>query len=139
MENIPLWHERDISHSSNERVIFADALTVTHYMTRRLEVLLSGLFIDVDRMYANTQMLGGVLYSSHLLLHLVEKHGLSREQAYEIVQKQSHSLKPGQNLKEEIAHNPDLKKYFKPADLEQIFSGKKHLLAIQQRFKKYKI
>jgi len=139
IENIPLWHERDISHSSNERVIFADALTVTHYMTRRLEVLLSGLFIDVDRMYANTQMLGGVLYSSHLLLHLVEKHGLSREQAYEIVQKQSHSLKPGQNLKEEISKNADLKKYFKKADLDQIFSGKKHLEAIQQRFKKYKI
>ena len=139
IENIPLWHERDISHSSNERVIFADALTVTHYMTRRLEVLLSGLFIDVDRMYANTQMLGGVLYSSHLLLHLVEKHGLSREQAYEIVQKQSHSLKPGLNLKEQIANNPDLKKYFKKADLDQIFSGKKHLEAIQQRFKKYKI
>ena len=139
LENIPLWHERDISHSSNERVIFADALTIAHYMTRRLEKLLEGLFVDTERMYNNTQMLGGVLYSSHLLLHLVEKHGLSREKAYELIQSLSHNLLPGQSLKEEILKNPNLKNYFTQDELENIFSGKKHLKAILQRLKKYKI
>lgn len=139
MENIPLWHERDISHSSNERVIFQDSLTVVHYMTRRLNSLLAGLYVDVDKMLKNTHELGGVLYSSHLLLHLVEKHDLSREDAYKIVQKAAHSLKPGEHLKDKLSQDTEFKKYFKASDLKELFSGQKHLSAIDQRMKTYKI
>ncbi len=137
MENIPLWHERDISHSSNERVIFADSLTVTHYMTRRLNSLLSNIYIDVERMEANTHLLGGVLYSSHLLLHLVDKHGLSREDSYKLIQSAALSLKPGEHLKDVIQNSSELKKYFTKKDLDHLFSGEKHQKAIQDRFQNY--
>jgi len=139
LENIPLWHERDISHSSNERIIFPDAFTLVHYMTRRMNTLLMGLFVDTDRMRANTTLLGGVLYSSHVLLHLVEKHHLSREQAYKIVQNAAHELKPGQHLQDVFAKDKELKKYFTSADLENLFSGDKHKKAIMQRFKTYPV
>lgn len=139
MENIPLWHERDISHSSNERVIFADSFTATHYITRRMITLLEGLFIDTERMLSNTNLLGGVLYSSHVLLHLVEKHNLSREEAYKIVQKAAHELKPGQHLKEVFSKDKELKKYFNESDLKRLFSGEKHKKAIAERFKAYPV
>lgn len=139
MENIPLWHERDISHSSNERVIFQDALTVIHYMTRRLNSLLLGLYVDTERMKKNTHDLGGVLYSSHILLHLVEKHQLSREEAYKIVQKAAHGLKPGEHLKDKLVNDVEIKKYFTSKDLNLLFSGEKHLSAINNRLKTYKL
>lgn len=136
-ENVPLWHERDISHSSVERVIFPDAFQLSHYMTCRLHDLLKGLYVDKKQMLSNTQKLGGVLYSSHLLLHLVQKHSLPREQAYELVQGLSHSLKDGQHLKELLLKDNKTKKYFTKKDVDQIFSGEKHLAAIQKRFKTY--
>lgn len=137
LENIPLWHERDISHSSNERVIFADALIVSHYMVRRMDALLKNIYVDVERMEANTHLLGGVLYSSHLLLHLVDKHGLSREQSYKLIQSAALNLKPGQHLKTEIKKNKNLNKYFTNSELEYLFSGDKHKRAIQDRLLEY--
>lgn len=136
-ENIPLWHERDISHSSNERVIFADSFTACHYIVRRMNTLLSGLYINTDKMLQNSHLLGGVLYSSHLLLHLVEKHNLSREEAYAIVQKLAHGLTDGGHLKEAIAKDKSLKKYFTEKDLKTLFSGDRYVDAIQKRLKKY--
>lgn len=137
MENIPLWHERDISHSSNERIIFSDSLTLSHYIVRRMNSLLENIHIDTVRMEKNTHLLGGVLYSSHLLLHLVEKHGLSREDSYQLIQSAALNLQPGQHLKSEIQKNIKLKKYFTDSELDQLFSGDKHKKAIEQRFKSY--
>lgn len=137
MENIPLWHERDISHSSNERIIFTDSLTLSHYIVRRMNSLLENIYIDTDRMEKNTHLLGGVLYSSHLLLHLVDKHGLSREDSYKLIQSAAHDLQPGQHLKSEIKKNKQLRKYFTDSELDQLFSGDKHKKAIQDRFYAY--
>jgi len=137
MENIPLWHERDISHSSNERIIFQDSFTATHYIVRRMCQLLNKLYVDQDKMAENTHLLGGVLYSSHILLHLVDKHKLTREKAYEIVQKASHSLKKGEHLKDVLSAHPDTKKYFTTLDLKQLFSGDRYVKAIQKRMKVY--
>lgn len=137
MEDIALWHERDISHSSVERVIIPDAFQLAHYMTLRLTQLLNGLFVDIEKMRQNTRLLGGALYSSHLLLHLVEKHHLSREEAYALVQKKAHDLKPGQSLQDEFLNDPTTQRYFTKEDLENIFSGKKHLESIEERFQKY--
>lgn len=137
LENIPLWHERDISHSSVERVVFPDAFQLAHYSSIRLNELLKGLYIDKERMFENTQKLGGVLYSSHLLLHLVEKHALSRETAYSLVQRLAHSLKQNEHLKQAILKDSEAKKYFKESELNSIFSGKKHLKSIQKRLKTY--
>lgn len=137
MENIPLWHERDISHSSNERIIFGDAFTATHYSLRRMKTLLEKLFVNKGMMKENTYKMGGVLYSSHLLNHLVAKHGLSREEAYRLIQKAAFDLGVNESLGDKILRSKDFKKYFTTAEIKSIFSGERHLNSIQQRIKKY--
>jgi adenylosuccinate lyase len=137
LENIPLWHERDISHSSVERVMFPDAFHLAHYMTLRLKDLIHGLYVDKDKMFSNTQKLGGVLYSSHLLLHLVEKKNKTREEAYAIVQRMSHSLKSDEHLKDTLLKDKVTKALFSKKELDEIFSGQKHLKSIQSRFNTY--
>lgn len=137
MDNISLWHERDISHSSVERVILPDSFQLAHYGTRRLTDLLKNIYIDKDKMLENTQKLGGVLYSSHLLLHLVKNKNLSREQAYEIIQKAAHQLQKNEHLSEVLLKQKTTKILFDKESLKKIFSGEKPLKSIQERFKKY--
>lgn len=85
MEGIPLWHERDISHSSVERVALPDAACATDYLLDLTVTLVTGLVVDADRMRANLDATGGLVYSSAVLLALVES-GLSREDAYTLTQ-----------------------------------------------------
>jgi adenylosuccinate lyase len=84
-EGIPLWHERDISHSSTERVALPDAAIATDYLLNLTTGLIEGLVVDTERMRANLEVTGGLLYSSAVLLELVSG-GLSREDAYAVVQ-----------------------------------------------------
>jgi adenylosuccinate lyase len=130
MENIPLWHERDISHSSTERVIFPDAFIVTDYAIHRMASLLDGLDVNKKRMLENIDSSQGLLFSSHVLLALVEK-GLSREAAYAHVQRLSHSLEKGEHLRSKILNDPELSKLLKAKELDEIFSGKKHKKTIK--------
>lgn len=136
-DNIALWHERDISHSSVERVVFPDAFQLVHYMTIRLKELLTGLYIDDKKMFANTQKLGGILYSSHLLLHLVEKQNMSREKAYSLIQKMTHELNEEEHLKDKILQDKVASKLFTKKEIDEIFSGRKHLAAIERRMQEY--
>lgn len=85
MENQALWHERDISHSSAERVILSDATTLVHYMLRQLKTVVAGLHVYPDAMQANLARTRGLLFSQKILLELVG-NGMSREDAYQIVQ-----------------------------------------------------
>jgi adenylosuccinate lyase len=85
MEGIPLWHERDISHSSTERVFLPDAAITTDYLLDLTTGLVENLVVDVDRMRANLESTGGLIYTSSVLLELVES-GMSREDAYALVQ-----------------------------------------------------
>lgn len=137
LENIALWHERDISHSSVERVVFPDAFQLAHYMTIRLTELLKGLYVNHEKMFSNTQQLGGVLYSSHILLYLVEKRKMSREEAYSLVQSWTHSLAQDEHLFDKIIGDKIASGYFNKKDLQDIFSGNKHLNSIGKRLKKY--
>jgi adenylosuccinate lyase len=84
-EGIPLWHERDISHSSVERVALPDAAIAADYLLHLTTGLVSGLTVDVARMRSNLDITGGLMYSSAVLLELVSA-GMSREDAYELVQ-----------------------------------------------------
>jgi len=86
MENVALWHERDISHSSVERVIGPDAAIATHFMLVRFASVIDGLVVYPDNMRRNLQMLGGIHFSQRLMLALIDT-GLSREDAYGMVQK----------------------------------------------------
>jgi len=95
LENTALWHERDISHSSAERVVFPDACSLVDYMALEMSKVLRGLEVRADRMLANLQFAGGVVFSQRVLLALVES-GMSREEAYLIVQKAAmQAMAPG--------------------------------------------
>jgi adenylosuccinate lyase len=85
LENVALWHERDISHSSAERVALPDACLLAHYMLVKMNELVEGMVVDRDRMRRNLENTGGLVYSQSALLTLVEA-GLGRDTAYRIVQ-----------------------------------------------------
>src|SRR5471030_1791281 len=85
MEGIPLWHERDISHSSVERIALPDAAIGTDYLLHLTIGLMEGLVVDTARMRANLDLTGGLMYSSAVLLELVSA-GMAREDAYALVQ-----------------------------------------------------
>lgn len=135
MENIPLWHERDISHSSAERVIFPDAFIVTDYAVIRMAHLMEGLVVDKKRMLENIESSQGQLFSSHVLLLLVDK-GLRREEAYVHVQRLCHSLQKGEHLRDKILADAEVSRLVKPRELDDIFSGKKHKKAIKSVMKR---
>jgi adenylosuccinate lyase len=86
MENVALWHERDISHSSAERIIIPDTCTLLHYMLHIFDKVMSGLQVDEERMLANLNMTGGLIFSQRILLALIEK-GVGRQEAYRVVQR----------------------------------------------------
>ena len=86
MENVALWHERDISHSSAERIIIPDACTLLHYMLYIFNKVMSGLQVDEERMLSNLNMTGGLIFSQRILLALIEK-GVGRQEAYQMVQR----------------------------------------------------
>jgi adenylosuccinate lyase len=136
LENIALWHERDISHSAVERVIFPDAFILCDYSVHRMAVLLEGLDVDKKRMLENIESSQGQLYSSHVLLALVKK-GFKREDAYANVQRLCHSMTQGDHLKEQIKKDSILGPQFKKGELEEIFSGKSSQKSIQGVLKKW--
>ncbi|GHO54202.1 adenylosuccinate lyase [Ktedonobacter robiniae] len=86
MENVALWHERDISHSSTERVIIPDSCTILHYMLHIFTNVIDGLQVDEERMLANLGMTGGLVFSQRILLALIDK-GVGRQEAYKMVQR----------------------------------------------------
>ena len=135
MENISLWHERDISHSSVERVIIPDAFILAHYGLARMTKLLKNLKIDRARMESNLKSSGGLALSSHVLNALVGK-GLPRARAYPLIQKLSHSLKPGGSFQEKLEKDPQAAKYLTKADLEKIFSLEARRAAIVRHIRK---
>jgi adenylosuccinate lyase len=86
MENVALWHERDISHSSAERIIIPDACALAHYMLHIFRQVMSGLQVDEERMQANLHMTGGLVFSQRILLALIAK-GVGRQEAYKMTQR----------------------------------------------------
>lgn len=109
LENVALWHERDISHSSAERVIFPDSCILLDYLSFKLINILKDLVVDTDRMMQNLEMTRGVVFSQRVLLELV-KSGMRREEAYPIVQAAAHeALKEGGDFRESIRANPEVR------------------------------
>ncbi len=131
-ENINLWHERDISHSSAERIIFPDSLILVDFMITRFINVLENLVINKDRMLKNTKLYGGVIYSQKVLLKLVEK-GFSREDAYRIVQKHALKALNGDNFKNSIA-TEDL---LTSSELEGCFDTSDYLKNIEKVYLRF--
>jgi adenylosuccinate lyase len=107
LENVALWHERDISHSSVERVALPDATTLLHYALRRMTKLVDNLVVDTDRMAANLESTRGLVYSQAVLLALVDG-GLSRDEAYRVVQRNAMAAwDEGGTLEGRLAADPE--------------------------------
>ncbi|MBX2986415.1 MAG: adenylosuccinate lyase [Bdellovibrionaceae bacterium] len=130
-EDVALWHERDISHSSVERVVFPDAFIVLDYGLHRMATLMENLDVNEKRMLENIESSQGQLFSSHVLLAMVDK-GLSREQAYAHVQRLCHSLGRGDHLRKKLLEDAETKKLFTAKQVEEIFSGRKHKKSMKQ-------
>ena len=123
LENIALWHERDISHSSVERVIFPDAFILADYGLHRMADLLEGLHVNAERMRQNMELSGGSLLSSQVLLALIDQ-GLAREEAYRLVQRLALALRPGEHLAERLLADAEAKKFLSEKQVRELFSGR---------------
>ena len=128
LENVVLWHERDISHSSVERIIFPDSTILVDYMLNRFKNLLENLVVHKDRMLKNTTLYGGCVFSQKVLLKLTEK-GLSREDAYKIVQRNALSAwgEENGNFKQNLLNDTEVKKYINEEEIDAIFNLKDYL------------
>ena len=136
MENVALWHERDISHSSVERVIFPDSTILTDYLLDRTATLIERLVVYPDRMKENLELTHGLIYSGELLLELVAK-GVTREDAYNWVQRNAMRVwDEGGSFKEKILSDADIKKTLKPADVEKVFDSSRLLSNVDRIFQR---
>lgn len=142
MENIALWHERDISHSSVERIIFPDSCTLLDYMLVTLTKLTEGLIIYPENMKRNLALSLGMWNSQTVLLALIKK-GLTREQAYDLVQRNAmktweakHTGAPDADFKSMLLRDPEVAKLITSAELDQLCSLDFHFKEVKQRFKK---
>ncbi len=124
MENVALWHERDISHSSAERIIIPDACTLLHYMLHIFNNVMSGLQVDEERMLTNLNMTGGLIFSQRILLALIEK-GVGRQEAYQMVQRNAKKVWSmsskgpiqGQALIEALGDDKEVTRYLSHSEL----------------------
>ena len=127
LENVTLWHERDISHSSTERMMLPDCSVTLHFMLREMTAVVQGLGIYPGNMRRNMNLYGGVVFSQRVLLALVET-GLSREEAYGIVQRNAHSAwnMEGGDFRANLDNDPDVKRQLSTEKLAECFSTELH-------------
>ena len=134
MENMPLWHERDISHSSVERVIAPDSTILIDYMLNRLTRMLKNLVVYSKTMAENLETLKGLIFSQQVLLALIAE-GCARQHAYSLVQRVSLQAWHGEeSFKELLGGDPDIQKYLDKKEIEEIFSLNYHLRHVEEIF-----
>jgi adenylosuccinate lyase len=127
MENVALWHERDISHSSAERIIIPDACTLLHYMLHLFNQVMDGLQVDEERMRTNLKMTGGLIFSQRILLALIDK-GVGRQEAYKMVQRNAKKVwsmssggaVEGQALIEFLNNDEEVMQYLSSNELAEL-------------------
>jgi len=136
MENVNLWHERDITHSSVERIIFPDSTILLHYMIILMQGVIENLVVNADNMKANLEKSRGMVFSQALLLKLVEK-GLTREAGYALVQNAAKKVwDEGLHLLEAVRNDKAILKYLKPSEIERVFNYQHHLRHVNAIFKR---
>lgn len=132
LENIPLWHERDISHSSAERIIFPDSLTLVDFMLNRFNGIVKNLVVHEKNMLKNTNKFGGIVYSQRVLLKLIEK-GLTREDAYRLVQRNAlDAFENDGDFRVNLLNDKDVQKLLTPMEIDEIFSKEDFLKNINK-------
>jgi adenylosuccinate lyase len=135
-ENVPLWHERDISHSSVERVILPDATQLLNYMLRRFMNIVKNLTVFPENMKRNMDRTFGLIYSQQVLLKLIDK-GLSREKAYDTVQPRAmQAWEEQRSFREIIGEDETVKSLLTPEELDECFDYRYHLKHVDTIFKR---
>jgi len=133
-ENVALWHERDISHSSVERVVFPDSTILIDYMLSKMTAVISQLRVFPHRMLRNLEMTHGLVYSGQLLQDLVEK-GMPRDDAYKAVQENAMTAwESDSSFRERVAKDARIAKYMTPKDLEHTFDLNRQLRNVDKLF-----
>jgi len=137
LENVALWHERDISHSSVERVILPDSCILTHFMLVETTNLVKNLLVYPDNMARNLNLYGGVVFSQRVLLALVDK-GLSREDAYAIVQSCAHTAwnQEGGDFRQLITADERVTQQLSAAEIEACFDPAHHLRHLDEVYQR---
>src|ERR1043166_1178158 len=142
LENVALWHERDISHSSVERIIFPDSCTLLDYMLVTLTKLTEGLIVYPENMKRNLELSLGLWNSQTVLLALIKK-GLTREEAYELVQRNAmktwaakHAGREDADFLKQLHGDPEVAKHFERGELEKLGSLDFHFREVKNRFRK---
>ena len=136
MENIVLWHERDISHSSAERIIFPDSFTILDFMLNRFNGIMENIVVHKENMLCHTNEFGGIVYSQKVLLSLVSK-GLTREDAYIIVQRNAlDAFQNHGNFKENLLKDSDVINLLSESEINEIFDPKAFLTNIDNIYSK---
>lgn len=136
LENVPLWHERDISHSSAERVILPDSTTLAHYLTHRLNRVVANLVVFEERMLENINITGGLFYSSALLLEIVRK-GVTREEAYVWVQRNAMKFwDEGLDFLELLLNDPDIRSVLSEEEVRRLFSIEDKLRHVEEIYER---
>jgi adenylosuccinate lyase len=136
LENVPLWHERDISHSSVERVIAPDATILIDYMLNRLTSIIENLIVYPENMKANLGKMGGLIFSEAILLLLAQK-GLSREEAYAVVQRNAmKAWEKGDDFKTLLFQDEEIKRLLTHEELDATFNVRTHLKHVDDIFRR---
>ncbi|MDR1795533.1 MAG: adenylosuccinate lyase [Erysipelotrichaceae bacterium] len=138
-ENIALWHERDISHSSSERIIIPDALMLLDYMLHRYQKVLDQLLVYPEQMQKNLNLSKGVIFSQQVLNALI-LHGLSRSEAYDLIQPLAAiAYEQHQEFYEVLLGNPEVRKYLMIEELKECFNIERLLVAEEEIYRRVKI
>lgn len=137
LENVALWHERDISHSSVERVVMPDSCILTHFMLVETTGLVKNLLVYPENMARNMNVYGGVVFSQRVLLSLVGK-GVSREEAYAIVQSNAHAAWNTQDgdFRQLISNDERVKAHLSPEEIEDCFDPNHHLRNLDEVYQR---
>ena len=137
LENVALWHERDISHSSVERVILPDSCILTHFMLKEITGLVKNLLVYPDNMKRNMNVYGGVIFSQRVLLTLVEK-GMKREEAYSVVQECAMSAwnKIDGDFRKLISQDETVTKTLSPEEIAACFDPNHHLKNLDEIYQR---
>src|SRR3989440_11921695 len=146
MENVTLWHERDISHSSAERIIIPDACTLLHYILHIFNKVMAGLEVDEERMLSNLNMTGGLIFSQRILLALIEK-GVDRQEAYRMIQRNakkvwsmfSNGSIQGQALIQALSKDNEVARYLSYDELIELTNTGYYVKYIDTTFARLKL
>ncbi|MDD5634759.1 MAG: adenylosuccinate lyase [Candidatus Omnitrophica bacterium] len=135
IENVALWHERDISHSSVERIIIPDSTTLLDYMFSKMTDLMDKLIVNEKKMLENITISGGLIFSQHIMLELIKK-GATRLEAYDIIQRAAFTAyEKNKKFKDLLLENNKIKKYMTKKEINDCFSLDYHLRHINTIFK----